>query len=92
VLDLKISNLALAIENSSGHDHRLQPIALRAATLLAEQFSARYGAGGRLPRSVQLDAITAPALSIDLGRTSDEHAARQIADAWFAAVTPHVKG
>jgi hypothetical protein len=91
MLDFQISRLALAFENSSGHEHRMQPIALRAAALLAEQFSARYDAEGQLSRSVYLDAITAPALSIDLDRTSDEQAARQIAGAWLEALAPHLK-
>jgi hypothetical protein len=91
MLDLNISRLSLSIENSFGHEHRMQSIALRAATVLAEQFSARYGAGGQLPRSVQLNTITAGALSVDLDRTSDEQAASQIAGAWFEALAPHLK-
>jgi hypothetical protein len=92
MLDLKISRLALAIENSSGHEHRIQPIALRAANMLAENLSAWQAAGGHSLRSVYLDAISAPALSVDLDRTSDEQAARQIASAWFEAFALHLKG
>jgi hypothetical protein len=91
VFDLKISSLALAFENSSGHEHRMQPIALRAANVLAERFSASYRVGGQLPRSARLNTITAPALSIDLAHTSDEQAAHQIAGSWFAALVPHLK-
>jgi hypothetical protein len=91
MLDLNISRLSLSIENSFGHVHRVQPIALRAATMLTEHISARYHAGGRSPRSVYLDAIIAPMLRLDLNHTSDEQAAAQIAGAWLAALAPHLE-
>jgi hypothetical protein len=91
MLDFQISRLALAFENSFGQEHRMRPIALRATTILGEQLSARYYEEGRLPRSMHVDAIRAPALTFDLDRTSDEQAARRIAGAWFEALTPHLK-
>jgi hypothetical protein len=91
MLDFQISRLALAFENSSGHEHRIQPIALRAATILGERLSERYRTTDRAPRTLHVDAMSAPALSLDLNNTSDEQAAGQIADAWLEALALHLK-
>jgi hypothetical protein len=91
MLDFKISLLTLNFENAFGHEHRLQPIALRAATVLAERLGVHYRAAGRSPHSLDLDAIGAPPLSLDLNRTSDEQAARQIAGVWLKALAPHLE-
>jgi hypothetical protein len=89
--DITIGSLQLEISDAAGHQHRIQPIVTRAATVLAGHLSARDQVESRSPRSVYLDAIIAPALSIDLNHTSDEQAARQIAGAWFEALAPHLK-
>jgi hypothetical protein len=89
--DLTIALLQLHIEGATGHEHRVQPIARRAATVLGEHLSAWYGAASQLRPSVRLEAITAPALSVDLNHTSDEQAARQIAGAWLEALALHLK-
>jgi hypothetical protein len=88
---LNISRLILAIENSSGHEHRMQPIALRAATILGERLSERYSAADRALLALHVEAVTAPALNLELDRTSDEQAARQIAGAWLEALALHLK-
>ncbi len=37
MIDLKIERLRLNIQNAAGHEHRIEPIALRALTLLANK-------------------------------------------------------
>jgi hypothetical protein len=89
-MDLRIDLLRLDLISAAGHEHRIEPIALRAATLLAERLAARAAAGvHREPQAI--DAVTAPAASIDMARTSDAEAADQIADAWLAAFLLHVE-
>jgi|HubBroStandDraft_1064217.scaffolds.fasta_scaffold07991_4 hypothetical protein len=68
--DLKIDSLQLGFSNIAGHEHRVQPIALRAAALLAERFNKGQsgGAGGT---------------NVNLEVSSDEEVASAIADAWL---------
>jgi hypothetical protein len=83
-LDLRIDRLRLAIRNAAGHEHRLGPIAERAAALLARGLDAPRP-GGRLP------APARPARSpvrVDLARMSDDAVAHRIARAWLAVLTP----
>jgi hypothetical protein len=89
-MEIDVSLLALNLENASGHEHRIQPIALRAATILGERLSERYRAADRAPRT-HVDAMSAPALSLDLNHASDEQVARQIADAWLEALALHLE-
>ncbi len=82
MFDLQIDRLQLNITNAAGHEHRLQPIARRAAALLAAGLDERRWSGsGR-----SIDHLNAPAVSLDLNRMSDAEAAQAIADAWLEAL------
>jgi hypothetical protein len=89
-MDLRIDLMKLNVLADLGQEHRIHPIALRAASLLAERLQARYAAGARAATQ-GVDAVAAPAVSIDMGRTSDSEAAGRIADALFAALLPHLE-
>jgi hypothetical protein len=90
-MDLRIDLLKMNILTASGQEHRIQPIALRAATVLAERLSAHQIAGARAT-SRTVDAVTAPPVSIDMGRLGDKDAADHIVDACFAALLQHLEG
>jgi hypothetical protein len=91
MFDLNVSRLALAFQNCTGHEHRIQPIAVRAATILSERLSELYPAADPTPRTRHIDVVSAPTLSLDLRNTSDEQAATQIAGAWFEALALHLQ-
>ena len=89
-MDLQIDLLRLHLMSGAGHEHRIEPIALLAATLLAERLAAHCAAGVHMePQTIE--AVTAPAVSIDMARTSDADAAGHIADAWLAAFLLHAE-
>jgi hypothetical protein len=90
MFDLDVSRLALALQNCTGHEHRIQPIAVRAATILSERLSKLYPADPT-PRTRNIDVVRAPSLSLDLRNTTNEQAAAQIADAWFDALALHLQ-
>jgi hypothetical protein len=90
-MKLEISRLVVSFENAHGHEHRIHGIAARAAAAFAEHVEPRLAASDSLVRSNDIEVLAAPALAVDLDRTSDEQLARQIAGAWFAAVGPHLK-
>ena len=85
MLDLKIDRLQLEINNAAGHEHRIAPIAERAAALLAERIDIQYR-DGRARIDGNIGGITARPINLDLTRTSDEHAAQTVADAWLDAL------
>jgi hypothetical protein len=81
MLDLKIDRLQLNIENGTGHEHRLRPIALRAVALLADRLDARRAEAGQAPDRQETRNLRVPPVSLNLNGMSDEQAAAQIADA-----------
>ena len=85
-MDIDIELLQLSIDDAGGHEHRIRPIAMRAAQILAERLQEREG---RVPgRSIwQLPRIHAGALRVDLNRMNNERAALSIATAWIEALT-----
>ena len=84
MFDLKIERLRLNIDNAVGHEHRLQPIALRAVALLAARLDGR----GELEVSRdRWDTISAEPVDLQLNVMSDEQAAEGIATAWANALT-----
>ena len=85
MLDLKIDRLQLEINNAAGHEHRIGPIAQRAAALLAEHIDIQYREG-RARLEGNIVGVTAQPVNVDLNRTSDEQAARTVADAWLDAL------
>ena len=92
MLDLKIERLKLNLENAAGHEHRLQPIALRALALLAERLDGRNGIGASALSGRQVDALNAEPLDLHLDLMSDEQAAEGIATAWANALTARPDG
>ena len=82
MFDLKIDRLRLNIDNAVGHEHRLQPIALRAVALLA----ARLDGPGEISRD-RWDTLAAERVDLQLNVMSDEQAAESIATAWSNALT-----
>jgi hypothetical protein len=85
MLDLNIDRLQLEINGAAGHEHRVRDIANRAAQLLAQQIDVLYGNGRGYP-SRAVEAVAARPIRLNLNRTSDEQAARSIADAWMEAL------
>ena len=84
-MDIDIELLQLTIDDAAGHEHRIRPIAMRAAQILAERLQEREG---RLPgRGSQLPRVHAGALRVDLNRMNNERAALSIATAWIEALT-----
>ena len=82
MFDLKIDRLRLNIDNAVGHEHRLQPIALRAVALLA----ARLDGPVDVSRDCW-DTLAAEPIDLQLNMMSDEQAAESIASAWSNALT-----
>jgi hypothetical protein len=82
MVDLKIERLRLNIGNATGHEHRVQPIALRAVALLAERLDGPLG----VTRD-RWDTIAAEPVDLHLNVMSDEQAAEGIANAWANALT-----
>lgn len=87
-MDLKIERLRLNIGNAAGHEHRIQPIALRAVALLAERLD---GPGGIKVSRDRWDSIAAEPVDLQLSMMSDEQAAEGIASAWTNALTANDK-
>jgi hypothetical protein len=84
-MDIDIELLQLTIDDAAGHEHRIRPIAMRAAQILAERLQEREG---RLPgRGSHVPRVHAGALRVDLNRMNNERAALSIATAWIEALT-----
>ena len=86
MFDLKIDRLRLNIDNAAGHEHRLQPIALRAVALLAERLD------GLAVSRDRWDTIAGEPVDLQLNVMSDEQAADGIATAWANALTGKAAG
>jgi hypothetical protein len=84
-LDLRIESLRIDIAGASGHEHRIHRIASRAAAIFGERLSER-GSGPSEAQSADIDALEARPVGMDLNTTSDEQAARSIANAWLDAL------
>ncbi|HEV2962504.1 MAG TPA: hypothetical protein VG649_11805 [Candidatus Angelobacter sp.] len=84
MLDIKIDSLRINMENAAGYEHRIRPIATRAAAILADRLG-DYG-GAR-----EVDSLQASPVNVNLGTASDEEAARKIADAWLEALALKLK-
>jgi hypothetical protein len=89
--DLTIERLRLTLANGAGHEHRIGPIARRAAAILAECLDERLAREpGAAPAGA--DHLEAPALRVSLDGLSDDEAAHGIANAWLAALAPATPG
>lgn len=77
-IDFEIDRLRLDVSNAAGQEHRLGPIAGRAAALFAARLDGGWSDGaGRQ---------TAPSAKVNLQSMSDEEAAQAIADEWLRAM------
>jgi hypothetical protein len=86
VHDLKVGLLALHIENVAGHEHRIRPIAARAAALFGDGMQDSCADAKGLSLSENLGFLNASPVNVDLSTMTDEHAAASIARAWLQAV------
>jgi hypothetical protein len=86
MLELKIDQLKLNIENGRCHEHRIQSIAGLAAAIFAERLNELWADGGRAPDSRSIDTLSAPPVSLNLSGMSDEQVANDIATAWLEAL------
>jgi hypothetical protein len=88
--DVHIHDLKLTIRDAQGHEHRIRPIAQRAAEVLAAKLE-QQAASGAGRESVEVEGVSAPAVSLDLNQSTDEHAANEIAAAWLDALAIHLE-
>ena len=86
---INIERLSANIQNAAGHEHRLAPIAQRAASIFAARLQERVmGAGERAFRFSRIEFLAATPVDCNLHVMSNEQAANAIALAWFDALTP----
>jgi hypothetical protein len=80
------------VQNAAGSEHRLTPIAHRAASIFAARLRQRAKASGSgaLTTSV-IDDVTAAPVHCDLRAMSNEQAANAIASTWLNAVAQRLK-
>jgi hypothetical protein len=83
--ELTIDLLRLNLQNGAGHEHRLGPIAERAAALFAEK--AAISLKLQSSRSAVFETLASHPVDLNLNGTSNEQAASAIADAWLQALT-----
>lgn len=90
MLDIQIDRLQFEITNAMGSEHRIRPIAARAAAIFAarleEQWPDDSGPTGSAGRS-----MSAAPVNVNLQSMSDEHVATTIAEAWLQAVALKLK-
>lgn len=77
--EIKVDCLRIEVGNAAGHEHRIRPIAMRAAELFADRLGTYAG-------KYDLEALQGVPVTLNLGSTTDEHAAYAIARAWLAAL------
>ncbi|HZS87710.1 MAG TPA: hypothetical protein VFE42_09520, partial [Chloroflexota bacterium] len=86
MIEVKIDCLNLSIADAVGQEHRIRPIAERAAHLLADRLDTQpMDARGRRGATVLEDLRVAP-ITLNLVGTSNEQAAAVIAGALFDAL------
>ncbi|HEY0785586.1 MAG TPA: hypothetical protein VGD62_06915 [Acidobacteriaceae bacterium] len=83
MLDLHISLLRLQVENAVGHEHRVQPITLRATEILTARLQQEYQDRDAAPAT---PAQAPPTVQVSLAGATNEQAARAIAAAWLRAI------
>jgi hypothetical protein len=85
--DLKVDVLRLDLGALAGHEHRLAPVAARALELLAELLDQRWPDTYRVSGTSVVEALLVHGEPIEWDRSSDEQAAREVADTLFEAIT-----
>jgi len=89
---IEIGSLHLSIQNAHGHEHRIGPIAGRAASIFASRLESYLAkSGATQSKSIDAVSLTAP-VPMNLHLMGDEHAAQEVASAWFEAVKLRLKG
>lgn len=86
MLDLNIDSLALRITNAAGHEHRVRPIAARAASIFAERVQTYCEERGDSSEAKHVSNVTGAPANVDLHRMSDEQAAQTIVSSWLDAL------
>jgi len=86
MLDLKIDRLAVGFQGAEGHEHRIRPIASRAAAIFAERVEVYCGENRGASSARNLGSLSAAPLNVNLGTMTDEQAAQSIAKAWLDAL------
>jgi hypothetical protein len=84
-MDLKIESLRINMANAAGHEHRVRPIAARAAALLMERLEYDLQAYEG-PGSGSEGSIIAQPVAVNLNNMTDEQVAESIARAWHEAL------
>jgi hypothetical protein len=90
MLDLTIERLRLNMNDAAGHEHRIGPIAARAAALFADRLEERFGERYSQD-SGRMAGISAAPIRLDLNRMNDERAANHVANAWLDALALRLK-
>jgi hypothetical protein len=84
MLELKIDRLVLTIANGAGHEHRVRPIAERAAALFAEESLKLLEREAVRPDV--FESLGGGSVDLNFNSTGNEQAARAIADGWLQAM------
>ena len=84
--DLNIGSLVLTVSKAEGHEHRIRPIAARAAAILAERLEGFCAEAPGLSGSRNVIGVSASPVHVDFATMTDADAAASIAHAWLEAV------
>jgi hypothetical protein len=80
------------VQNATGSEHRLTPIAHRAASIFAARLHQQAkGSGSRAFAPAVIDSVIAAPIHCDLRAMSNEQAADAIASTWLNAVAQRLK-
>jgi hypothetical protein len=88
---INIGALNLTIQNAMGHEHRIDPIAQRAASVFAARLEQRTAGIAVSYLGAHIDSLTAAAVDFNLRSMSNDQAANVIASAWLDAVAQRLK-
>ena len=88
MLDLKIESLRIDMGNAAGHEHRMHRIASRAAAIFGERLGERVKDS---TGAAEVEGLNARPVDVNLNHTSDEQAARAIAESWLEALALRLK-
>jgi hypothetical protein len=83
---LNIGALNLTVQNAMGHEHRIEPIAQRAASVLAKRLRQLATDNAVSHLDARIDSLTAAPVDFNLRSMSNDQAANVIASAWLDAV------
>jgi hypothetical protein len=86
MIDIKVDALQINLTGAEGHEHRIRPVATRAAAIFAERVEVYCGEDRGASSSRKVDSVNAGPLNVDLTSLTDEQAAQSIAKAWLDAL------